>query len=85
MTVDENGVKKVTAFEYDFENRLNKIIYPDAAASEYRYDGGGRRIQSVEVEKITKYLYDGLNAIIERDWNNITQAHLSGRLLCVMG
>ena len=74
QTIDENGVKKVTAFEYDFENRLNKIIYPDATASEYRYDGGGRRIQSVEAQQLKKYLYDGLNVIIERDWNNMTEA-----------
>ena len=74
MTVDHNGVKKVTAFEYDYENRLGKITYPDTTTSEYRYDGGGRRIQSNENTKVTKYFYDGLNVIIERDWNNVTEA-----------
>ena len=69
-----DGGKNITQFTYDYENRLNKIIYPDTTTSEYRYDGGGRRIQSVETGTITKYLYDGLNVIIERDWQNTTLA-----------
>jgi RHS repeat-associated protein len=73
MTVDQNGVKKVTAFEYDYENRLTRITYPDTTTSEYSYDGGGRRMRGIEEAVITKYFYDGLNVILERDWNNVTQ------------
>ena len=31
-------------------------------------------IVEAENTKVTKYLYDGLNVIIERDWNNVTEA-----------
>ncbi len=75
-----------TNYEYDYENRLLKIIYPDfgrgkhkgwggkPATSKYAYDGLGRRIKAVEDEDVTAYLYDGLNAILERDQANQTLA-----------
>jgi hypothetical protein len=82
----------VTAYEYDYENRLIKITYPEqgegnhqgwgegkgwgakVATTEYRYDGVGKRIKSIENGDITKYLYDGLSVIIERDENDKTTA-----------
>lgn len=47
-----------------WNNSFNYILaHPDATASEYRYDGGGRRIESVEDNKITKFMYDSLISI----------------------
>ncbi|MFH0888323.1 MAG: hypothetical protein V1871_03860 [Planctomycetota bacterium] len=71
----------VTTYEYDYENRLIKVIYPDKGCkhgkvetSEYVYDGVGKRIKTIEDGDITKYLNDGLNVIIERDENDKTIA-----------
>ncbi|MGQ9461665.1 MAG: RHS repeat domain-containing protein [Candidatus Fervidibacter sp.] len=35
---------QTTQFEYDYDNRLVKIIYPDGAEVRYGYDGLGRRV-----------------------------------------
>lgn len=84
-TYDQNGnqlKKKVikgqarletTTYDYDYENRLTKITYPDGSISQYTYDGVGKRIKATETET-TVYLYDGLNAIIERNKNGKTIA-----------
>ena len=82
---DKNGnlVKQVinrynkyftTTYAYDYENRLTGITYPDDTISTYRYDGGGKRIQTIEDGVATNYLYDGLNAIIEKNEAGVTQA-----------
>jgi YD repeat-containing protein len=54
----EAKIKSTAEDEYDYENRLTGITYSDTTAAEYLYDGGGRRIQSLEDNKITKFLYD---------------------------
>ena len=63
-----------TSYSYDYENRLTSIVHPDETASAYRYDGGGRRIQSVEDGVATNFLYDGLSGIIEKNEAGVTQA-----------
>jgi len=63
-----------TGYSYDYENRLTGIVHPDGTTSAYRYDGGGRRIQTVEDGVATNFLYDGLNGIIERDNSGTTRA-----------
>jgi RHS repeat-associated protein len=65
---------KITQFTYDYQNRLTSISYPNGSTSRYAYDGLGRRIRSEEDNQIIKYLYDGLNVIIERDYYNATLA-----------
>jgi len=36
--------KQRTQFEYDFDNRLVRIVYPDGKEVRYGYDGLGRRV-----------------------------------------
>ena len=72
--------KDTTTYTYDYENRLTEITHADSSASEYTYDGVGKRIKTVEknsqgtVTSTTKFLYDGLNVVIERDASDQTTA-----------
>ena len=54
-------------YSYDYENRLIRAAYPGRMVTEYVYDGDGKRVRKIENGKVTKYLYDGMNVIIERD------------------
>lgn len=69
------GNPSVFNYTYDYENRLITITYPDGTTSEYVYDGVGKRIMSTEESEVAKYLYDGLNAIIERNLSGDTTAY----------
>lgn len=40
----------------------------------FTYDGAGKRIQSVEDGIVTKYLYDGMSVVVERDATDTTIA-----------
>lgn len=64
--------ENITTYEYDYENRLTKIMCPDVI--QYEYDGAGKRIKAVDGEGVTTYHYDGLNACIERDADGETVA-----------
>ncbi len=88
LTQDKESLLQETkTYTYDFENRLTqlKIIKsdePKPRVFDFAYDGLGRRISQTiteteegETEIQTKlYLYDGLNAIIERGQTNQTLA-----------
>lgn len=50
-----NGV--TTNYSFDFENRLTHILGPEGA-SDYRYDGLGRRIRSQEPGRTVRYTID---------------------------
>ncbi|MCK5595613.1 hypothetical protein KAI19_05490, partial [bacterium] len=72
--------KDTTTYVYDYENRLTEIVHADSSTSEYTYDGAGKRIKTVEknsqgtVTSTTKFLYDGLNVVIERNVSDETTA-----------
>ena len=53
-------------YTYDFENRLTSVDNPSQIAA-YVYDAEGKRISQVEGSLTTKFLYDGMNVILERD------------------
>ena len=65
--IDASGT---TYYQYDYDNRLKTIIYPDETTSEYTYDFMGRRIKSNDNGTITKYIYDGNQIITETDNSN---------------
>ncbi len=82
-TYDDNGnlvSDGQTTFEYDGENQLVAVQVAGSWRSEFRYDGKLRR--RVRVEKVrqnsqwvtageTRYVYDGMLVIQERDANNL--------------
>jgi YD repeat-containing protein len=74
QVINRNNKYFTTNYAYDYENRLTGLTYPDNTNSTYRYDGGGKRIQSVEDSITTNYLYDGLSAIIEKNEAGVTHA-----------
>jgi len=82
-TYDDNGnlvSDGQMTFEYDGENQLVAVQVAGSWRSEFRYDGMLRR--RVRVEKVwqnsqwvtaseTRYIYDGMLVIQERDANNL--------------
>ena len=77
-TYDNNGnlIQKddseegITTYKYDYENRLAKIGYDDGTASEYSYDGAGRRIEKNVNGVITRYIYDNEDILQELNSQN---------------
>jgi YD repeat-containing protein len=63
-----------TTQTYDVENHLTRITHPEGSTSAYQYDGIGKRVQSIEENQVTHFLYDGLNVILERHQVGATQA-----------
>jgi RHS repeat-associated protein len=69
FTYDSNGnmisktdttSSEVTNYQYDFENRLKRIDYPDGKYSEYAYDPFGNRIKK-DVNGIVQWFVYDLN------------------------
>lgn len=58
-----------STFTWDGENRLIKLVRPDAKVFEYRYDYLGRRYLKKSSTKTTCFLYDG--------WNLATQYNVT--------
>jgi RHS repeat-associated protein len=61
----------VNSYEYDYENRLTKVITPEMVIS-YGYDVLGRRVSKSTPSGITKYIYDGNRVIVETDGAGVT-------------
>jgi len=66
-TYDANGnmisktdtdLSQVTSYQYDYENKLKRIDYPDGTYSEYRYDPFGNRIKKDVNGTVTWFVYD---------------------------
>jgi YD repeat-containing protein len=80
-TYDNNGnlIKRVdkatgniTTYTYDAENQLILVI-------SYKYDGLGRRIEKNVNGKITRYVYDNEDIILELDaQNSILATYIHG-------
>jgi len=73
-TYDNNGslTKKknkstggTTQYFWDYENRLKKVIFPDATTAIFKYDPFGRRIRKNMKGVVTNYLYDGEDIVTE--------------------
>jgi len=67
FTYDSNGnmitktdtvSSEVTNYQYDYENRLKRIDYPDGTYSEYHYDPFGNRVKKDVNGTVTYFLYD---------------------------
>lgn len=52
---------QTTAYTYDFENRLTRVVPPNGSATDYGYDPQGNRIRKSGVSGTTRYLVDPVN------------------------
>jgi len=58
--IREDSCGQVTLFEYDFENRLAKITYPDGRVEDYLYDYAGHLVRKTIGGVTTTSIY-GMN------------------------
>ena len=69
----------MTYYSYDHENRLTNLEYignsdeDDISSASFEYNGNGIRRKAVEGDVITRYYYDGLNVLFEKDTAGLTQ------------
>jgi RHS repeat-associated protein len=62
----------ITAYEYDAENKLVRVVSPSNTAN-YRYDGLGRRVEKEVIAgttTVTKYVYDNEDVLLELNGSN---------------
>jgi len=64
----------VTYYEYDFENRLTKVVLPDTSSITYRYSPLGARLSKAKGNDTTIYLYDFEDVLMELDVNGTQKA-----------
>ncbi|OGX10542.1 MAG: hypothetical protein A2Y05_01365 [Omnitrophica WOR_2 bacterium GWA2_53_43] len=76
---DDEQETEITYYGYDHENRLTNLEYigdpdeDDIPGALFEYDGSGIRRKAVEGDVITRYYYDGLNVLFEKDAAGLTQ------------
>jgi len=58
VTKTDTVASQVTNYQYDYENRLKRIDYPDGTYSEYHYDPFGNRIKKDVNGIVTNFVYD---------------------------
>jgi len=59
---------ETTQYEYDYENRMTKVILPNSTTNEFSYDGDKRRVSAKNAAgQVTRFLYDGINNL--KDYN----------------
>ncbi|MFA0758943.1 MAG: hypothetical protein NOOUEUKL_001612 [Candidatus Fervidibacter sp.] len=73
---------QTTQFEYDFDNRLVKITYPNGSVVQFGYDGLGRRVFRQEGASVRYFYYDGDKIIAEREGNSWVVRYLLGLKSC---
>ena len=74
---DKINPTQVTTYQWDAQNQLIRIDFPDGATATYKYDGLGRRIEKNVNGTITRYVYDGENILLEYDGSNTFKARYS--------
>ena len=74
FSYDDNGnrIQKTKGtdtwdYTYDYANRLIKVEENDSEIGEYTYDGEGKRIQSIENDITTLYIFGGLHVLYEEN------------------
>ena len=67
----------VTSYNYNAQDQLTGIDFPDLTTASYRYDGFRRRIEKNVAGVITRYVYDGEDIVMEFDGANTLAARYS--------
>src|SRR5207247_10829197 len=57
-----------SAFTYDYDNRLVKVVRAGTTVLQNVYDGDGKRVEKTEGDT-TVFTYQGLNVLFEKDLN----------------
>ena len=71
--ISRTAGSEVTTYDWDANNQLIRIHYPDGGKTEFVYDGLGRRVQIIEkdaTDTVTdhrRFIWDGMTIIEERD------------------
>jgi len=68
-----------TTFNWDFENRLAKVVLPGSSTVSFTYDPFGRRIQKLSAGGTVNYLYDGASIVEEVDQNGTSLGRYTQR------
>jgi len=70
----------VTSYQYDYENQLVGITFPDQSTASFAYDPFGRRIAKEEGGVTTNFLYDGdrVYAEYDADWDLVARYTIEG-------
>ena len=80
-TIDSTTGKTISnvTYEYDLLNQQVKVITADNKEIHYSYNGEGLRVYKSVNGNVTRYLYEGLNAIYETDKDgNKTASSIKG-------
>jgi RHS repeat-associated protein len=73
---------QTTEFEYDYDNRLVRIVYPNGSEVRFGYDGLGRRVFRQEGANVRYFYYDGDKIIAEREGSSWVVRYLLGLKPC---
>ena len=74
--LQENAAGQVTSYGWNYENRLTRILYPDASRSAYQYSIDGFRQRADEAAGAIRFVWDRTNVLQETDQSGNTLAHL---------
>jgi RHS repeat-associated protein len=66
-TVSRTEAGGTTVYQYNYENRLSRVDFPNGGHATYKYDIRSRRIEKSVDGVVTKYLYDGDRLLAEYD------------------
>ncbi len=62
-----DALGRSTRYEYDAQNRTNKIIDAEGGVVEFRYDANGNRTHVIDpVRNVTQFVYDADNRLIQQ-------------------
>ncbi|MBU0700533.1 RHS repeat-associated core domain-containing protein [bacterium] len=68
-----------TTYQYDYENRLVKILFPDNRINTFGYSPSGQRIAKNDSAGTSTYLYDAFDILCEFDqYNNLKARYTFG-------
>jgi len=77
FSYDGNGnvIRKVvnnqeTQYEWDYEDKVVKIVYPNGSVNEFETNYEGKRRKKVDSVGVTYFYYDGDNLLAETDAND---------------
>ncbi len=77
-TLSKNDSNGITAYTWDFENRMTSVILPGSGGTvSFKYDPFGRRIYKSSSSGTSIYSYDGGALVEETDSNGAVMARYS--------